>query len=312
MSGLSSAVDDYLALRRALGHKMELAARLLAQFAAYCENAEATHVTTDLAVVWATLPTGASPGWRAQRLSAVRGFAAWLQTRDARTQVPPADLLPGRPRRAVPYLYSEDDIAALMTAAKDLPLELQRHTYRTLIGLLGVTGMRIGEAINLARDDVDVARGVVRVVNSKFGKSRELPLHASVIEALRDYQEHRDRLCPAPRCTSFFVSTRGTRLRYSVVRAAFTKLAHWAGLQPRSQRCRPRIHDLRHSFAVRALTECYAAGGDVQALLPLLSTWLGHVDPKSTYWYLTAAPELLGLAGDLLETAFEHDLENDR
>jgi integrase/recombinase XerD len=312
MSELSTAVDDYIALRRALGHKMELAARLLAQFAAYCEQADATHVTTDLAVAWASLPAGASAGWKAQRLGVVRGFAAWLQTQDDRTQVPPADILPGRFDRAVPYLYSEDDIAALMAATADLPLPLQRHTYRTLIGLLSVTGMRIGEAIRLARDDVHAARGVVRVVNSKFGKSREIPLHPSVIEALRRYAQQRDRLCPAPSCDSFFVSTRGTRLRYSVVATTFRKLTQQAGLHPRSPRCRPRIHCLRHSFAVRALADCYAAGGEVQELLPLLSTWLGHVDPTSTYWYLSAAPELLGHAGHLMETAFEHDTEDAR
>jgi hypothetical protein len=146
MSGLSTAVDDYLALRRALGHKMELAARLLAQFAAHCEQAEATHVTTKHAVAWASLPAGASAGWKAQRLGVVRGFAAWLQTQDARTQVPPADILPGRFDRAVPYPYSEDDIAALMAAAASLPLPLQRHTYRTLIGLLSVTD-RIDDSV---------------------------------------------------------------------------------------------------------------------------------------------------------------------
>lgn len=312
MSELSTAVDDYIALRRALGHKMELAARLLAQFAAYCKQAQATHVTTELAVAWASLPAGASVGWKAQRLGIVRGFAAWLQTQDDRTQVPPADILPGRFGRAVPYLYSEDDIAALMAAATELPLPLQRCTYHTLIGLLSVTGMRIGEAIRLARDDVHAVRGVVRVVNSKFGKSREIPLHPSVIEALHRYAEQRDRLCPAPSCDSFFVSTRGTRLRYSVVATTFRKLTQQAGLQPRSPRCRPRIHCLRHSFAVRTLADCYAASGDVQALLPLLSTWLGHVDPTSTYWYLSAAPELLGLANHRLEAAFEHNTEDDR
>jgi integrase/recombinase XerD len=312
MIELSTAVDDYIALRCALGHKMELAARLLTQFAVYCEQADATHVTTELAVAWASLPAGASAGWKAQRLGVVRGFAVWLHTQDARTQVPPADILPGRFDRVVPFLYTEGDITALMAATAELPLPLQRHTYRTLIGLLSVTGMRIGEAIHLARVDVHAVNGVVRVVNSKFGKSREIPLHPSVIEALRCYTQQRDRLCPAPTCDSFFVSTQGTRLRYNVVATTFRKLTQQAGLHPRSPRCRPRIHCLRHSFAVRALADCYATGGDVQALLPLLSTWLGHVDPTSTYWYLSAAPELLGHAGRLMETTFEHGTEDDR
>jgi len=312
MTGMSAAIGDYLSVRRALGHKMQLAERLLGQFGTYCEQVGATQVTIQVAVAWATLPAGASAGWWAQRLGVVRSFAAWLQTQDPCTQVPPADILPGRFSRADPYLYSEADIAAMMAAARDLSFPLQRHTYESLIGLLGVTGMRIGEAIRLDREDVDAARGVLRVVNSKFGRSRQIPLHPSVVEALRRYEDHRDQLCPAPQCESFFLSTVGTRLRYSVVHPTFQKLAGRAGLQARSQRCRPRIHDLRHSFAVRALADCYAAGGDVQAVLPLLSTHLGHVDPKSTYWYLSAAPELLSLAGRRLETAFEYGVEDDQ
>lgn len=306
MTGMSAAIGDYLSVRRALGHKMQLAERLLGQFGTYCEQVGATQVTIKVAVAWATLPAGGSAGWWAQRLGVVRSFAAWLQTQDPSAQVPPADILAGRFGRADPYPYSEADIAAMMAAARDLSLPLQRHTYECLIGLLGVTGMRIGEAIRLDREDVDAARGSLRVVNSKFGRSRQIPLHPSVVQALRRYEGHRDRLCPAPQCESFFLSTVGTRLRYSVVHPTFKKLARQAGLQARSERCRPRIHDLRHSFAVRALADCYAAGGDVQALLPLLSTYLGHVDPKSTYWYLSAAPELLSLAGRRLETAFEY------
>ncbi|PZS26198.1 MAG: integrase [Pseudonocardiales bacterium] len=312
MTGMSAAIDDYLSVRRALGHKMQLAERLLGQFSSYCEQVGAMQVTIEIAIAWAMLPAEASAGWWAQRLGVVRGFATWLQTQDPCTQVPPADILPGRFGRADPYLYSEADIAAMMAAARNLSVPLQRHTYETLIGLLGVTGMRISEAIRLDRDDVDAARGVLRVVNSKFGKSRQIPLHPSVLEALRRYEDRRNQLCPAPRCGNFFLSTVGTALRYSVVHPTFKKLAGRAGLQPRSQRCRPRIHDLRHSFAVRVLVDCYATDGDVQAVLPLLSTYLGHVDPKSTYWYLSAAPELLSLVSRRLETAFDYDAEDDQ
>ncbi len=311
MTDLRSAIEDYLTVRRALGHKMEMAERLLGQFYVYYEQAGATHVTSDLAVAWATLPVGASAGWWAQRLGVLRCFAAWLQTQDPNTQVPPADMLTGRACRVVPYLYSDTDIAAMMEAAGGLAFPLQRHTYETLIGLLAVTAIRIGEAIRLDRGDVCPDVGVVRVISSKFGKSREVPLHPSAIEALLRYGRQRDRLCPAPAANSFFVSMTGTRLRYSVVHPTFKRLARQAGLRPRSPRCRPRIHDVRHSFAVRALVDCYAAGGDAQALLPLLSTFMGHADPKSTYWYLSAAPELMGLAGRRLEDAFEADLDVD-
>ena len=312
MTALSSAIADYLTVRRTLGHKMELADRLLGQFATYCEQAGVTRITSDVAVAWAILPVGASAGWWAQRLGVVRGFAAWLQTRDPDTEVPPADLLTGRAGRVVPYLYSDADIAAMMNAARGLAFPLQRHTYETLVGLLAVTGMRIGEAIRLDRGDVCPDAGIVRVTDSKFGKSREVPLHPSALDALRRYGQHRDRLCPTPVVESFFVSIRGTRLNYSVIHPTFAKLARQAGLQHRSPRCRPRIHDVRHSFAVRALVDCYAAGGDTQALLPLLSTFMGHADPKSTYWYLSAAPELMNLAGRRLEDAFEAEPDVDR
>jgi integrase/recombinase XerD len=307
MSELSVTIDDYLKLRRALGFKMELAARLLGQFDGYCERVGATRVTIEVAVAWATAPAGGSPGWWAQRLGVVRGFAAWAQTQDPDTQVPPADLVPGRAARAVPYLYSDADIVALMAATDGLPLPLQRHTYQTLIGLLSITGVRIGEAIRLGRRDVHADKGVLRVVNSKFGKSREIPLHPSSIQALRHYAEHRDQWFPAPTCDRFFLSTKGTPLRYSVVQPTFARLARQAGLQSRSPRCRPRLHDIRHTMAVRALIDCYAADGDVHAVLPLLATWLGHADPSSSYWYLCASPELLSLASQRLAATFEHE-----
>ena len=305
MSDLSAAIEEYLALRRALGFKMELAARLLTQFARYCEQVGATRVTTEVAVAWATAPVGSSSGWWAQRIGIVRGLAAWAQTQDPDTEVPPADVVAGRAGRVVPYLYSDADITALMIATDDLPLSLQRHTYRTLIGLLSVTGLRIGEAIRLGRDDVQADRGVVRVVNSKFGKSREVPLHVTTIEALRRYADHRDQWFPAWQCDRFFLSTKGTPLRYSVIQPAFARLTRQAGLQPRSPRCKPRLHDIRHTMAIRALVDCYDAGGDVHGLVPLLATWLGHADPRSTYWYLSASPELLSQASRLLEAAFE-------
>jgi integrase/recombinase XerD len=311
MTELEVMIGDYLKVRRALGHKMEMAERLLGQFRSYYERAGATRITSDLAVAWATLPAGSSAGWWAQRLGVLRCFAAWLQTLEPGTEVPPTDVLTGRFYRTVPYLYSDADVTGMMAAARELPFPLQRHTYETLIGLLAVTGLRIGETIRLDRRDVSFDPGIVRVRNSKFDKSRAVPLHPSAAGALARYAQQRDQLCRTPRCDSFFLSTVGTRLRYSVVHPTFKRLARQAGLQPRSQRCRPRIHDLRHSFAVRALIDCYAKDGDVQALLPLLSTYLGHADPESTYWYVTAAPELLSLVSRLLEDTFKDDSEED-
>jgi len=290
MSELRSAIEQHLTVRRALGYKLELAERLLGQFSAYLEAIGATGITTELALAWATLPVAASPEWQGLRLSAVGGFAAWLQTIDPSTEVPPADLLPGRPRRAVPYLYSEAEIAALIVAARRLPFALQALSYEYLIGLLAATGLRIGEAIRLDRDDVDFAAALLRVIGSKWGKSRHVPLHPNVVEALGRYARERDRLCPTPSTPGFFVSTVGTRLRYSVVSPTFKRLTREAGLAPRSPRCRPTLHSLRHSFAVRALIDAYRSDRDVHALLPLLATYLGHGGPSAAYWYLTGTP----------------------
>ena len=305
MNDLRGALRDYLKVRRALGYKLTDTERLLGQFVTYCEESGAVAVTTEVALAWATLPAGADASWQAQRLSKVRCFATWLATLDPATQVPPTGILPGRPRRAVPYLYTDAEVCALIAAAGCLRFPLQACTYQTLIGLLAVTDLRVGEGIRLTRDDVCLDTGLVRVIRSKFGKSREVPLHPSSVTALRDYLQRRDRLCPKPRSGSFFVSMNGTALSSSRVRSIFHRLTQQAGLHPRSDRCRPRIHDLRHSLACTILIDMHRSGGDVQAQLPLLSTFLGHAKPESTYWYFSAVPELLGLAARQLEDTFE-------
>jgi integrase len=198
-------------------------------------------------------------------------------------------------------LYSDAEITALIAAADTLPTPLRRATFGALIGLLAVTGIRVGEAIALDRGDVDLAAGRLTVRFGKFGKARELVLHPSSVEALRRYQRLRDRRAPRTGTSALFVSLAGTRLLYCNVHYAFHRLVRLAGLTPRSASCRPRIHDLRHSFAVRAMLDAYAAGQDGQARLTLLSTWLGHVHPGSTYWYLSASPELMAVAGQRLE-----------
>jgi integrase len=301
VSRLRQALADYLMVRRALGYKLERAGRLLAQFLTYVEDVGADTVTTEHALAWARLPVGGDVSWWAHRLSVVRGFATYLHTLDPAAEVPPPDLLPSRSRRASPYLYSEEEVAALITAAAGLRTPLRAATYRTLIGLLAVTGMRIGEAIRLDRGDLDFAHGVLVVRETKFGKSRELPLHPTTLKALRGYLRRRDELAPVADTSAVFVSTAGTRLRYCNVQPTFARLVRHAGLGPRSACCRPRMHDLRHSFAVRTLLDAYQAGEDAQQRLTLLSTYLGHVDPAGTYWYLSAAPELLALAGQRLD-----------
>ena len=300
MNAPMEAVEEYLRLRRALGYKLARQGQLLHDFACYLDIHGADHVTVDLAVAWSTLPRQAQPIWWHQRLGVVRGFAAYQVAIDPRTEVPPKDLLVRNSHRRAPYLYSSSEITSLMRAAGMLCYPLKAATYETLIGLLACTGMRVGEAIRLDRADVDLDCGVITVLHSKFGKSRRLPLHKTTAQALAAYDRHRDELCRHPKDDSFFVSLRGTRLNHSVVDAVFRALGQTAGID-RTARGNPRAHDLRHSFAVETLVGWYRSGSDAGARLPVLSTYMGHTSPSSTYWYLQAAPELLSLAAQRLE-----------
>lgn len=303
MSTMRQAAEDYVALRRAMGFKLDKPGRLVLQFADHLDRLDIPQLTIETALIWARQPAPADPSWWAYRLSAVRGFAVYLHPRRPGTQVPPTDLLPLRTKRATPYLYSAEDVAALMTAARCLRNPLLAATYETLVGLLAVTGLRLGESLNLDRADVDRTARMLTVVNGKFGKSRHVPLHPTTTERLQYYASQRDELVPTPRSTTFFLSTAGTRLSDCRVESTFRSLVRAAGLQPRSARCRPRLHDLRHTFAVNTVLDWYRDGGDVQARMPLLSTYLGHVDPSATYWYLSTAPELMALACARLEDA---------
>lgn len=298
---LQHALADYLALRRALGYRLDRPEKLLTQFLSDLESTGQDVVTVSGALEWARMPSNGAPNWWGYRLSVVRGFATYLHALDPAHEVPAADLLPQRPQRATPYLYSNADVAALIAAASSLSTPLRRATLATLIGLLAVTGMRVGEAIALDRTDIDLATGRLLVRYGKFGKTRELWLHPTTGDALKRYQRLRDRAAPSTDTAAFLVSAAGTRLLYCNVHNTFHRLVKLAGLSPRSSSCRPRIHDLRHSFAVHAMIDAYTAGQDGQARLTLLSTWLGHVDPANTYWYLSASPELMTVVGVRLE-----------
>jgi integrase len=304
MNELRGQVAGYLSVRRSLGFKMARPEKLLAQFAGYLEQAGADTVTTEHALAWAVLP-GGHPSWHAYRLAVARGFAAWLRTTDPAAEIPPAGLIPSRKPRATPYLYTDDEVAALITAAGRLRTPLRTATYQVLTGLLAATGMRVGEAIALDRGDADLDAGVLTIRQAKHGKSRLVPVHPTTARALRDYLELRGGLCRDASTDAVLISPAGTRLLYCNVHATWKKLACSAGLRPRSAQCRPRIHDLRHSFAVRTLLDAYEAGQDGQTALTLLSTYLGHVNPKATYWYLTASPELMAAAGRRLDAHLE-------
>ena len=240
MTALRQSLEDYLAVRRSAGDKLESVARMLWSFVAFAERAGAGTLTTDLALSWATQPQQASPIWLAHRLSAVRGFAAYLHALDPAAEIPPADLLPAPGYQpAPPYLYSDADIAALLAAARRLTPPLRAATFETLLGLLAVTGLRIGEAMRLDRDDIDWDENVLLVRSSKFGRSRELVCHDSTIEALRAYSARRDQLCPRPASASLFVSQRGRRLAHHSIYPTFHPAGRPSRPAPAAGRARP-------------------------------------------------------------------------
>jgi integrase/recombinase XerD len=303
VSALRARAEEYLAMRRTLGFKLTTQGRHLMSFVAFCEERSADHVTADLALEWATRTARGSGDevYQARRLDVARIFARHLQALDPATEVPPGDVLSRRQGRVPPYLYSPEEVAALMSAAGGLAPAMRAATWRTLIGLLAVTGMRQGEACRLERDDVDLGDGTLIIRDSKFGKSRQVFLHPATTTALRAYQRARDEAFPEPGTAAFLVNSRGGPLDGPNLPKTFATLVTAAGIQaPPGQRA-ARLHDLRHSFTVATMLDWYRDGGNVQARLPLLSTWLGHVDPKSTYWYLQAVPGLLALAAGRLE-----------
>jgi integrase/recombinase XerD len=302
MSTLGEHVEQYLQIRRAVGFKLRSEEHLLAEFVTFAEHAGDMTVRTETALVWARRP-GGNHNYLSRRLRAVRSFARYLHAVDPACEVPSIELLRASKYRPAPYLYSPQEILALMTAARDLDPPLRAATMETIIGLLACTGLRIGEALRLDREDVDPVAQTLTVRDSKFGKSREVLLHPSTVRALASYGEIRDRLCPHPATCSWFVTTRGTRPAHPTIYQPFRALLKQAGLTDPASPRRVRPHDLRHSFAVNTLLGWYRDGGDVAARMPLLSTYLGHVDPAATYWYLSAAPELLALAADRLEQA---------
>lgn len=304
MSTLRHALADYLSVRRALGSQLDRAEKLLGQFVTYLEQQHADTITIDNAVAWATLP-GGDGRWHALRLSAVRRFAVYLRNTDDRTQVPPTGLIPHGKRRATPYLYSDKDIRSLVHTAARLNNPVYANTFPALISTLAATGMRFGEAIALDVTDFDDTNGVLTVRAGKFRKSRLLPLHPSAVAGLRRYLTWRNQFIRDHNLVDsgvLFISNVATRLNHSRAQRTWRRIRRLAGLTPRSGNCRPRIHDLRHSFAVSTLLDWYRRGEDVAAMLPTLSTYLGHADPKHTYWYLSAAPELLALAGQRLDS----------
>lgn len=315
MSALHDALTEYLRMRRALGTKLGWPESSLRQFVDFIEAEAEEFITTASAVRWAVRPAHVQRATHARRLGIVRGFAAWLQVTDTRTQVPPHGLLPAQQRRPLPHIYSEREIADLMGVASRLRsvAGLRGATFQTLIGLLASTGLRPGEALALDVADVDLVGGVMAVRESKFGKSRFVPLGQSARAALVAYAELRDAVPHCREAQAFLVTERGSRLCGCTTRLTFATLCQASGLRPRQKvgrrRSGPRLQDFRHTFATRRLIEWYRAGLDVDRLMPRLATYLGHVRVADTYWYIQAVPELLRLATERLERVAQGGLK---
>lgn len=306
MSALHDALSQYVTVRRALGARLSEPAQTLRQFVTYAEREGSSRITIQLALRWAMTPQGVQPATWARRLSMVRRFATWWSAFDPATEVPPPRLLPARKRRRRPHIFTDEEIGRLMAAAahRRSRTGLRGLTYTTLIGLLAATGLRLGEALMLDHSDVDLDAGILSIRESKFGKSRLVPLAPSTRLALQQYADRRDVLCAQPSSPAFLLSDRGRRVHGSAARDMFGRLTCEIGLRcairPKRWGRGPRWQDLRHTFATRRLVEWYRSGVDVGLKLPTLSTYLGHVEVGLTYWYIEAVPELLTLATERL------------
>lgn len=299
MNTLRQAVQEYLSLRRGLGFKLREAGKGLLDFVTFMEQHRASYITQTLALAWAQRPSNAQPAHWAKRLSFVRGFARHRSATDSRTQIPPPGLLPFQPKRARPYLYSDDEIRRLLRAALNIPCRYERGELRPwvfycLFGLLSVSGLRLGEARNIGLQDVDLKAAVLTIRGAKFGKSRLLPLHASTCQVLADYMARRNRHWVARPVSSYlFVSSRGNRLDSGDIHRTFYALSRQIGLRGVSDSHGPRLHDMRHVFATNTLVRWYKSDQDPERRLPILSAYLGHVHVADTQWYLSGSPELM-------------------
>lgn len=304
MSALEGDLDRYASMRRAFGYKFASPERLLRDFVGFMDARGATVITSKLALDWATGTAGRA-SWPS-RLAAVRGFARHLACTEPCTEVPPTEIL-RQPRRHTPYIYTEQEIDALLDAMLMLPPAkgLRRWTYHYMFGLLAVTGLRIGEALRLKQDDVDLGAGVLTIYDTKFGKSRLVPIHPTTIAALTDYIDRRDARPSRATGVHFFAAERGGQIYHQHAHRAFCLASRRIGLKPPPGQGGPRIHDLRHSYAVGTLLRWYRADEDVEQRLPILSTYLGHTHTRDTYWYLSACPELMEHAARRLDARWE-------
>jgi len=308
MSTLRQSVVEYLELRRALGFRLKKDEHLLLDFADFMKRRHAPHITAKLAVEWASRPASTSANYHAGRLRAVRSFARYRILSDTRTEVPAADLLPRQRSAFQPHIFTQDDIRRILAESLWRRGGAKWIVYQgryTIFGLLAVTGMRVSEALNLDVDDVDLGEGVLTIRNTKFGKSRLVPLHPTTTVALKCYKEERDTFLARKLAKPFFISQIGQRISIHLLDKSFRRVTQRLGMRDPSDRTGPRLHDLRHTMAVEVLRRCYNASGNPERRLPALSTYLGHSHLNFTYWYLHQNPGLMTEAMERLQHRWE-------
>jgi integrase len=302
---LHEQIADYLAMRRGLGFELVDAGWWLAEFAHYAEQlGHQGPVTTDLAVGWALRTRSGDPAQAARRYAAVQAFARHRAVFDPDSEIPPAGLLGSTVRpRTQPHIYSDIEIADLLHQASLLlpRAGLRPVTYVAVFSLLAAAGLRLSEVCRLEPDDVNLSEGVLTVRESKFRKSRLVPLHPTATAALSTYAAQRDRRLGPCQSGGFFRTDRAAVLKPNTVERTFARLRERLGWTDQGRARRPRIHDLRHSFAVRRLLAWHEEGVDLDRKVLALSTYLGHARPSDTYWYLTAVPELMAIASRRFE-----------
>jgi integrase/recombinase XerD len=301
MRTLEPALENYLNTRRALGFRLYESERLLTQFVAFVKVKQSGYITAEMALDFAKNCRATPTRW-AKRFGIVRLFCRYVHAIDPRTPLLPDRVFRRSDGRARPYIFSENDIYRLVEACKTITLgKLRNATYSTLLGLIAVTGIRVGEAMKLEDRDVDWAERILTIREAKFNKSRQVVLHPSTVDELRRYQRLRNQLRPVRNIPNFFIGHRGGPVDHVTIHGIFVRALKRIGLEKQKGGVNPRIHCLRHSFAVNTLIRWYRDGHDVEQRIPLLSTYMGHISPSSTYWYLSAVPELMALAASRLE-----------
>lgn len=301
---IEHGIDEYLRLRRALGFKLYTHDVTLREFARFIRQQHAKHITTALVLHWATLPAR-QPGWCSERYRRARLFAQYWSSRDSRTQVPPPGLVRHEYRRPTPRIFTDGEVAKIIRGAANLPMDaMDCRTFACIYGLLAATGLRIGEALALNRDAVDLKTALLHIRETKFMKSRVVPIHRTTCSALAEYARLRN-VCPSTAsANAFFTFADGRRPTRKQVYCTLQTLARAVGVSPAEGKRHVRLHEFRHTFVVKTLVRWYRSGVNVDAWLPALSTYLGHSCPAATYWYISAVPELLALASGRLARAF--------